>query len=91
MALAPEHPLIDKITAAEQRGAVKAYVEQAGRKSEIERMTEGKEKTGVFSGSYRSTRRTRRRFRSGSRIRDDGLRKPARSCQSPCRARHARL
>ncbi len=51
MVLAPEHPLVEKVTTVEQRAAVKAYVEQAGRKSEIERMTEGKEKTGVFSGA----------------------------------------
>ncbi len=52
MVLAPEHELVGKITTPEQAAAVKAYVAQAARKSEIERMTEGKEKTGVFSGAY---------------------------------------
>jgi len=52
MVLAPEHPLVEKVTTDDRRAEVQAYVEQAGRKSEIERMTEGKEKTGVFSGAY---------------------------------------
>ncbi len=52
MVLAPEHPLVEKITTSAQRAAVTAYVADASRKSEIERMTEGKEKTGVFSGAY---------------------------------------
>ena len=52
MVLAPEHPLVQAITTEDRRAAVNAYIEQAGRKSEIERMTEGKEKTGVFSGAY---------------------------------------
>ncbi len=52
MVLAPEHELVEKITTPEQQAAVKAYVAAAARKSEIERMTEGKEKTGVFSGAH---------------------------------------
>lgn len=52
MVLAPEHPLVRKVTTAEQRDAVEAYVDEAGRKSEIERTSEGKEKTGVFTGGY---------------------------------------
>ncbi|MFH0953361.1 MAG: leucine--tRNA ligase [Verrucomicrobiota bacterium] len=52
MVLAPEHPLVAQVTPAGQKAAVSAYVAAAARKSEIERMTEGKEKTGVFSGSY---------------------------------------
>ena len=52
MVLAPEHPLVEKVTTGVQRAEVTAYVEQAGRKSEIERMTEGKEKTGVFTGAH---------------------------------------
>ncbi len=51
MVLAPEHPLVERIATPEQRAAVQAYVVEAGRKSEVERMTEGKEKTGVFSGA----------------------------------------
>ncbi len=52
MVLAPEHPLVDKITTAGQRPAVEAYVAEAARKSEIDRTAEGKDKTGVFTGAY---------------------------------------
>ena len=54
MVMAPEHPLVEKITTAEQREAVAAYVEQAKRQTEIERQStdEAKEKTGVFTGAY---------------------------------------
>jgi leucyl-tRNA synthetase len=50
--LAPEHPLVEKITTPEQKGAVEAYIEQARRMTEIERMNTEKEKTGVFTGAY---------------------------------------
>jgi leucyl-tRNA synthetase len=52
MVLAPEHPLVDKVTTREQRASVEAYVAEAARKSEIDRTAEGKEKTGVFTGGY---------------------------------------
>ena len=52
MVLAPEHPLVEGITTAEQRNAVRSYVAEAGRKSELERMADTKEKTGVFTGAY---------------------------------------
>lgn len=52
MVLAPEHPLVDKITSAEQREAVEAYKLQASRQSEIERQATDKEKTGVATGGY---------------------------------------
>lgn len=51
MVISPEHPLLAKFTTEEQEEAVKAYVETAKRKSELERK-ENKEKTGVFTGSY---------------------------------------
>ena len=51
MVLAPEHPLISKITTKEQSVTVDKYRSEAMRKSEIERQ-ENKEKTGVFTGSY---------------------------------------
>lgn len=50
--LAPEHELVDKITTAEQRKAVEEYLEQAKRKSDLERTDLAKEKTGVFTGAY---------------------------------------
>ncbi|VTR43571.1 leucyl-tRNA synthetase [Actinobacillus pleuropneumoniae] len=50
--LAPEHDLVDKITTADQRDAVKAYQDQAARKSDLERTDLAKDKTGVFTGAY---------------------------------------
>jgi leucyl-tRNA synthetase len=50
--LAPEHPFVEKITTPGQQAAVTAYVDQARRMTEIERMSSEKEKTGVFTGSY---------------------------------------
>ncbi len=54
MVLAPEHPLVATITTPEQREAVTAYIDQARRRSEIERLStdEAKQKTGVFTGAY---------------------------------------
>ncbi|MGO4531519.1 leucine--tRNA ligase [Paenibacillus sp. 2TAF8] len=50
--LAPEHELVEAITSETQREAVKAYQEQAARKSDLERTDLAKEKTGVFTGAY---------------------------------------
>ena len=52
MVLAPEHPLVDRLTAPERRAEVEAYQYQAARQSEIERLSTEKEKTGVFIGAY---------------------------------------
>src|SRR5262249_30907858 len=52
MVLAPEHALVDAITAPGQRRAVKAYQEEAARKSDLERTELTKKKTGVFTGAY---------------------------------------
>jgi leucyl-tRNA synthetase len=52
MVLAPEHPLVDKITTVEQRSAVEEYKAQAARQSDIEREAVDKEKTGIFTGGY---------------------------------------
>jgi leucyl-tRNA synthetase len=52
MVLSPEHHLVEKITTAEQNAAVAAYLEEAARKSDLERTDLAKEKTGVFSGAY---------------------------------------
>jgi leucyl-tRNA synthetase len=52
MVLAPEHPLVEKITTAEQKDAVTAYLSAAAKKSDLERTDLAKEKTGVFSGAY---------------------------------------
>jgi leucyl-tRNA synthetase len=52
MVLAPEHPLVEELTSDEQRSQVEAYVVQATRQTEIERMAVDKEKTGIFIGAY---------------------------------------
>ena len=52
MVLAPEHPLVDKITTEGQQKPVAAYKIQATRQSDIEREATDKEKTGVFTGGY---------------------------------------
>ena len=50
--LAPEHPLARKLTTPEQAEAVEAYIAQAAKANEIERLSSTREKTGVFTGSY---------------------------------------
>jgi len=52
MVLAPEHPLVEKITTPEQKPEVEAYVYQALRQSDIQREAADREKTGVFTGGY---------------------------------------
>jgi leucyl-tRNA synthetase len=67
MVLAPEHPLVARLTAdrwpagtpvawtgggVAPEQAVADYVKAAGQRSELERQTEGRDKTGVFTGSY---------------------------------------
>jgi len=52
MVLAPEHPLVEKITTDAQRTAVTSYIEQAQRLTDIDRETADREKTGVFTGAY---------------------------------------
>lgn len=52
MVLSPEHPLVAQITSPEQKGEVEAYQARAKAIADAERMVEGKEKTGVFTGGY---------------------------------------
>lgn len=52
MVLAPEHPLVEKITTPGQKPFVDGYVKAASVATEIERMAEDREKTGVFTGAY---------------------------------------
>lgn len=51
MVLAPEHPLVAKITAASHKNAVEQYITETSRKSEIDRKA-AQEKTGVFTGAH---------------------------------------
>ncbi|WJE12018.1 leucine--tRNA ligase [Lactococcus petauri] len=50
--LAPEHPLVEKITTAEQADAVEDYKHQASLKSDLARTDLAKDKTGVWTGAY---------------------------------------
>jgi leucyl-tRNA synthetase len=52
MVLAPEHPLVEALTAPRQTEAVGAYRQLAAAKSDLERTDLAKDKTGVFTGSY---------------------------------------
>ncbi|OZI11150.1 leucine--tRNA ligase [Bacillaceae bacterium SAS-127] len=50
--LAPEHPFVEKITAAEHKQAVANYIDEIKSKSDLERTDLAKHKTGVFTGAY---------------------------------------
>ncbi len=50
--LAPENPLVDRVTTDQHRDAVRGYVEEAAHKSDLLRTDLAKEKTGVFTGGY---------------------------------------
>jgi len=52
MVMAPEHPLVDKITSNDKKAEVEEYRQQAVRKSDLDRTDLAKEKTGVFIGAY---------------------------------------
>ncbi len=52
MVLAPEHPLVERLTTPEQANAVADYKASVARKTELERISDDKEKTGVFTGGY---------------------------------------
>lgn len=50
--LAPEHKLVAKVTSPEQEAAVKAYVDAVATKSDMDRTSLNKDKSGVFTGGY---------------------------------------
>jgi leucyl-tRNA synthetase len=54
MVLAPELPLVERITTDQQREAVRQYQQEAASRSDVDRMAVagGKEKTGVFTGAF---------------------------------------
>jgi leucyl-tRNA synthetase len=52
LVLAPENPLVEKLTTPEHREEVQAYAAKARARTEIERLSTEKEKTGVFIGAY---------------------------------------
>jgi leucyl-tRNA synthetase len=51
MVIAPEHPLIGKITTSAQKAPIQSYVEQASRKLEVDRKA-ATDKSGVFTGAF---------------------------------------
>ncbi len=52
MVLAPEHELVSELTTDAQRAQVEAYIDQASRKSERDRMMDTKTVSGAFTGGY---------------------------------------
>ncbi|MGV3244244.1 leucine--tRNA ligase [Staphylococcus sp. 11261D007BR] len=52
LVLSPEHHLVNTITTSEQADKVKAYQDEAAKKSDLERTDLAKEKSGVFTGAY---------------------------------------
>lgn len=51
MVVAPEHPLVKRLTTSQQQAAVAKYIDWAGTRTDVDRM-EAKEKTGVFTGGF---------------------------------------
>jgi leucyl-tRNA synthetase len=56
MVLAPENPLVAKLTTPDKKAEVEAYVARTRRLTEIERLSTEKEKDGVFIGAYATNR-----------------------------------
>lgn len=52
MVLAPEHPLVDKITTTAQRAEIEKYLAYVNTRSERDRMAETKEVSGAFTGAF---------------------------------------
>jgi len=52
MVLAPEHPLVERITSPDMADEVEKYIEKTVSKSELQRTELNREKSGVFTGAY---------------------------------------
>ncbi len=52
MVLAPEHPLVARLTSPEKQAEVKEYITRSRHQTEIERLSTEKDKDGVFIGAY---------------------------------------
>ncbi len=52
MVLAPEHPLVERVTTPDRAAEVQAYAAAAARKSDLDRTALDPDKTGVFTGGY---------------------------------------
>ena len=59
LVLAPEHPAVERVTSAQRREEVRAYVERTAKQDLVSRQVT-KEKTGVFTGSYALNPATRK-------------------------------
>jgi len=56
MVLAPEHPLVAKLTSPDKKAEVEDYIAKTRRQTEIERLSTEREKDGVFIGAYCTNR-----------------------------------
>jgi len=56
MVMAPEHPLVAKLTTPDRKAEVEEYIVRARQQTEIERLSSEREKDGVFIGSYCTNR-----------------------------------
>ena len=52
MVLSPEHPVLKTIVAPEYKTQIEDYINEASKKSDLQRTDLNKEKTGVFTGRY---------------------------------------
>lgn len=52
MVLAPENPLVEKLTTPEQKSEVENYIEETSKKTERDRMADVKNVSGAFTGSF---------------------------------------
>ncbi|MBV2165237.1 MAG: leucine--tRNA ligase [Kaistella sp.] len=52
MVLAPENPLVEKLTTEEQKSEVDSYIEETSKKTERDRMADVKNVSGAFTGAY---------------------------------------
>jgi len=52
MVMAPEHPLVAKLTSPDRQAEVEEYITHSQRRTEIERLSTEREKDGVFTGAY---------------------------------------
>ena len=52
MVLAPEHPLVERLTTDKRQARVREYVEKARKETEIERLSTEREKSGVATGGF---------------------------------------
>ncbi len=52
MVIAPEHPMVGTLTTADQKQAVEDYITASQGKTDVDRMEQNREKTGVFTGAH---------------------------------------